>query len=259
MPSLSELQSALQRAITADEVVSLPLVGGHCPAKRLAIHRRHYQASLVETLLRRFPAAQWLLGSQAVIAAAQSYVYLRPPRTACLAEYGGDFPEFLAEQLAGGRPPALRSFLALEWVLGEVALCVDHPPCQMQQLAGVDPAALFEVIIELQPGLRYFRAGWPVDELIALFLGGHAPSRYVMERGDIHVQIRGARGELRIDRLDLGTWVFRRQLAQGQTAGMAAECALDAKASFDPTRALSELVREGLMYGFKLPTRGPAR
>ena len=39
------------------------LVGGDVPSKRLAIHQRHYGASLVRALLERFPATVWPAGS----------------------------------------------------------------------------------------------------------------------------------------------------------------------------------------------------
>ena len=39
---------------------------GPYPEHRLAIHRRHYVASLTRALVERFPATVWLVGSELV-------------------------------------------------------------------------------------------------------------------------------------------------------------------------------------------------
>ena len=87
MPPLAEIQSRLRESVVAgDDAVVLPLlVGGQEPEKRLRIHRRHYEASLVTALLGKFPGTVWLVGSPFTIEAAREFVRRYPPRTPCIA------------------------------------------------------------------------------------------------------------------------------------------------------------------------------
>ena len=115
MPSLADAQTRLRKAIVEDwPHEALPLVvGGRAPAKRLAIHQRHFEASLTSALLGKFPATAWLIGSTAVTEATRAFVHRHPPTAPCLAEYGADFPQFLAQRIGAGRIPCLRAFAEL--------------------------------------------------------------------------------------------------------------------------------------------------
>jgi hypothetical protein len=95
--SLAEVQAAFARAMTTGDAERLDaaLVGGTSPRKRLAVHLRHYEASLTSALLEKFPACAWLVGGALVRAAARAYVRLHPPQQPCIAEYGREFPQFL--------------------------------------------------------------------------------------------------------------------------------------------------------------------
>ena len=71
-----------------------------------------------------------------------------------------------------------------------------------------------------------------------------APASHEFEPADVHLEICGARGEFRIERLDVASCTFRKALAERQTVGMAAEQALERDANFDPGRALVSFVAE---------------
>src|SRR6202011_4331879 len=122
-------------------------------------------------------------------------------------------------------------------------------------LAALKTSAVPNAVLRLQPGLRYFVAPWPVDELMTLFLTERAPNEFVLNPAQIRLQIRGARGEFRIERLSEGMFVFRSKIAEGASIGAAAEQALDTDPSFDAAHALSALVAEGLRIGGNKSTR----
>src|SRR5262245_25841325 len=169
MPALLEIQHRMRDAVVADETTSalLPLlVGGRDPAARLAIHRHHYQASLTRALLDKFPAVAWLTGERFATEAAQAFVQEHPPTAPCIAEYGADYPTFLASRAGAERLPYLRAFAELEWHLGQVSIAVERAPLTIERLASIEASELPDHHLGLQGGLRYFTAGWPVDELI---------------------------------------------------------------------------------------------
>jgi hypothetical protein len=256
MPSLLEIQHRMRDAVVADEAAGalLPLLtGGRDPNARLAIHRHHYQASLTRALLEKFPAVNWLTGRRFATAAAQAFAREHPPAAPCIAEYGADYPAFLASRAGAERLPYLRAFAELEWHLGQVSIAVDRPSLTLQSLASIEAGELPDHRLILQAGLRYCTAAWPIDDLIKQYLSAAAPERYAFNAADARLEIRGARGEFRIERLAQPEFVFRSAIAGGATIGAAAERALAADATFDPGQALLRLVSAGLVIAIDKP------
>jgi hypothetical protein len=251
MPTLAELQTGVRDAVIAGnaaEIASL-LVGGQDGRKRLEIHRRHYETSLVNALVGKFPATGWLVGAPFVKEAARHYVHQRPPDAPCIAEYGEGFPRFLAERPGGDRVPYLQEFAALEWHVGHAAIAVDEPTLLPEELAAVHAALLPDVKLSIQTGVRYFQTSWPVDDLMKLYLTEAAPERLEFEPANVWMEIRGERGEFRMDRLAEAAFVFRRALQEGRSIGDSADSAFAADAAFDPGTALAAVITSGLITG----------
>src|SRR5215510_8247869 len=145
MLSLLEIQRLMRDAVIADGPARAPpplLTGGRDPQARLAIHCHHYQASLTRALLDKFPAVCWLVGERFATAAAQAFARAYPPAAPCIAEYGADYPAFLASRAGAERLPYLRAFAELEWHVGQVSIAVDRPPLTIESLALIDAGAL---------------------------------------------------------------------------------------------------------------------
>lgn len=248
MPLLADLQTGVRRAVVeGDQSAVAPLLrGGADPRKRLAIHHRHYTTSLVTALVDRFPATVWLIGSAPVMDAARAFVERHPPTRPCIAEYGDRFPAFLETRL-GATIPYLGEFAQLEWHLSRLALAIDQPP--VSDLSAVDAARIADSPLVFQPGVHYLRLGWGLDGLVSLYLSDTQPESYAIELHETWLELRGARGELRMNRLTRGTFVFRAALLAGGTLGDAAVAALEADPDFDPGTALMAILSEGLVAG----------
>jgi hypothetical protein len=255
VPSLADTQVRLRDALVEGDwsTIAPMLVGGRDPARRVAIHHRHYVKTLVAALLGKFPAVCWLMGSQFVTEAAEEFIRRHPPTAPCIAEYGRDFPDFLADRPSAERVPYLRWFAELEWQLGHIALAIDRPPLGINVFAAVATNAVPDLVLTLQPGLHYLVAPWPIDDLMKLFLTETAPERYDFEPAEARIEIRGARGEFRIGRLDAGTFAFRNAISRRECIGDAAERAFQADTTFDPGRSLAMLVDEHLVTAIKQP------
>ena len=177
--SLADLQRRFRDAlVTGDAAPVVPaLVGGADPIARLAIHQRHYETSLVTSLLERLPATLWLLGSGPMIGAVGEYVRAHPPARPCIAEFGEDFAVYLADAPIGQSMPYLRDFAECDWHLGRIAVAADPE------------------------GVHRVRSAWPIDRLLAIFLGDNPPEKLAFEPEAVHLEIRGRRGAFTIVRL----------------------------------------------------------
>jgi hypothetical protein len=249
MPSLAEIQMRLRGAVVDGEAAAiLPfLIGGANPARRLSIYRRHYDASLVGQILGRYPTVVWLVGRGFATAAAKNFVRRHPPAAPCLAEYGEDFPAFIAGLRGAEDVPYLRSVADIDWCLGEAAAAIEYPAIVITRLADTDSEALLDLRLGLQPGLRYLEAPWPADDLISLHLSEQAPDHYALDRQEVRLEIHGARGAFRITRLGRGVFAFRRAIGEGVTIGTAIERAQQTDPAFDAGSAFISIFADGLV------------
>jgi hypothetical protein len=259
MRSLADLQGTFARALTAGAAATpfaAELVGGADSAARFAIHQRHYESSLTDALRTKFPACAWLAGADVVAAAARAYARRYPPSRPCIAEYGREFPGFLA---AFGRGlPYLESFAELEWAVGQASIAVERTPCSWTEVSRLDPERLVDSRLVLQPGLHYLASSWRIDELMTTYLGGSEPERFELVESNTWVEVRGARGEVGVSRLEPSVFEFRTALAAGIPLGEAASRALDTDASFDAGAALrtladTRLITEVAAVGLETP------
>jgi Putative DNA-binding domain len=253
VPPLAEIQFRVRNAVVAGEsdgVESL-LVGRELGRKRLEIHRRQYEASLVNALVEKFPGCGWLAGSAFVAEAARRYIRQHPPEAPCIAEYGAGFPQFVGHGPRVAAVPYLGDFAELEWRVGQVAIAVQEPTLSLAKLSAISPDSLPDVVLVLQPGIRYFEAGWPVDELLKFYLAETAPELLVFDPAPVWLEIQGARGEFNVTRLDFAEFLFRQSLWEGQSIGDAADRALNADAVFDPGKALAGVISGGLITAIR--------
>lgn len=266
MRRLAEIQAAIRHAVVGgdDSGIASILVGaGGAKAganKRLKVHRRHYETSLVTALFEKFPATVWLIGSPLFTEAAIRYIRQYPPQRPCIAEYGEEFPAFLAacatSSSTGNRSlPYVGDFAALEWFIGKTAIAVDQPALPVEALSSIAGRELPNAALALQSALYYFHGSWPVDDLITLYLTDSAPEQMAFEPADARIEVRGARGEFQINRLTPGEFAFRKSLADGHPIGNAADAALEFETSFDTGRALAAVFACRLVTAIKAPAQ----
>jgi hypothetical protein len=234
--------------VTGDTASVGPLlVGGRHAAKRLAIHLHHYEASLTAAVVGRFPATGWLVSSRRVEDAARAFVHDHPPTAPCIAEYGGQFPTFLATWPDTAHLTYVPAFAGLDWHLGRLAVSIDVDAVARDRLAAIDPTDLATVRLRFQAGTHYVRASWPIDTLIMMYLSDASPESWTFVDEEVRIEVRGSRGSFRFSRLKAGEYAFRVSLAKGQTLGDAASRALATDPAFDPGVALLTLVDEQLI------------
>ena len=258
MRRLGELQRTLADAVIRGDAgrVASSMRGGKDPRARLEIHVRHYETSLVTALHMKFPATHWLVGSELVTAAARAYVHACPPTRPCIAEYGTGFPAFLAHYARARGLPYLRTFAMLELMAAETATAIELPPLEWRDVASVGPEQLLGCTVRLQPGARYLRSSWHVDELMNMYLSESMPEQFEVGRSPTCIEVRGARGALRIARMERAPFAFRAALAAGRSIGDAATHALRYEPSFDAGAALFGLVQTGLVTRLDLRPEG---
>lgn len=247
MSTLADLQADVRHALLQGDANRLEpwLVDGR---NRIFVHQRHYAASLSRALVERFPATVWLVGSTLVTETARRFVREHPPSRPCIAEYGEEFPAYISAE-AGADVPYLRQFAELEWHVGRLALAVDARPITVSELSPAGGVAWADARAVLQPGIHFMGTGWAIDALLSHYLADDAPARFTLDTGEFWLEIRGARGDVRMNRLTRPEFVFRSNVASGTSLGASAVAALDVDERFDAGQAMLALFREELVIG----------
>lgn len=258
MLPLADVQRRIRDAVVrGDAAAAAPLLlGGADASRRLDIHRRHYQASLLTAVMGRFPATGWLVGTPMLEEAAARFVRECPPTAPCIAEYGRAFPLFLASQPGAERVAYLRAFADLDWHLGRLAVAIDLPSIGRAAFADISPGALADTVIAIQPGTYYTHSDSPIDELIGLYLTDAMPAQMTLREAPVWVEVIGARGALRFNRLTRSDFRFREAVWNGDCLGAAAELAGRVDPTFDPGKALAALIDAGLATGIHVTSPG---
>jgi hypothetical protein len=249
MPPLAKTQAAIAKAVTSGSSAALPasLFDGPAGNRRFRIHLRHYQASLTATLMQKYPATQWLVGTGLITRVAFEYVRISAPGTPCIAEYGGDFPVFLAKHETTGRWPYIEAFAQLDWLLGKASIAVDAPPLRWSEVSAIGPEALVDTHLTLQRGIRFLRASHPVDDVILSYLAGKDRPSGIVRAAETIIEVRGSRGTYSLTRIDPSEFAFRFALHLRLPVGEAASAAIEVDPSFDTGRALRTLTDAGLI------------
>src|SRR6516225_2350475 len=140
MPTLLDLQRAVYRGFVAGEdgpCAAHAVADGIAGAARLNVYRNTFVGNLTTALRLVYPAIHRLVGAPFFESAARVFVEAQPPRSAWLDEYGGGFPEFLADFAPAASLPYLPGVARLEWAVDMALHAIDAAPLDLSDLAGI--------------------------------------------------------------------------------------------------------------------------
>lgn len=245
MPTLRDLQADFAAHLRGEDRPGLAetVVGDTITATaRLRIHRHHIERSLVEALASTFPTVQAIVGEAFFRTMAEGFVRRELPRQPVLAEYGADFPAYVS----GYGPAAALSYLgdmaALDWALN----LAFHAPLEDRLtaagLAGLSAERLFDLSPVLATGSTLLRSPYPIDQIWHASQPGTSIGSVSLEDGPASVLVLRRPDDAAFVSLDPAEGVFVAALVEGSSLGQAAEAAVSAEPSFDPSKTLARLL-----------------
>jgi hypothetical protein len=260
MLALREVQQAVYRSLLAreDDAASACIRGdGVAAAARLSIYRNTLIGTLTNALRLSYPALHRLVGAEFFEAAAQIFIEREPPRGAYLDQYGGAFPDFLAQFQAAASVVYLAEVARLEWAVNRALHATDARP--------LDTVALLEVQHEDHPRVRFVphpsislvRASYPVDTIWRAVLAQDDAALGAIDLGDAPVWLlvqRLATG-VEVKRLGESAWRFTEALCDGRSLQAAVEIAPD----IDASAVLAEHLAASRFIAFSLTDREAAQ
>ena len=166
--ALRELQAAFADHVAGRDQAGLvaEVVGDSMTAEaRLRIHRRHVAHSLGSALAATFTTVHALVGEAFFRDMAQRFIRQTLPAQPVLAEYGADFPAFVAGYEPAVSLPYLADIARLDWALN-VAF---HSPAGRRlaaaDLAGIAAETLPSLSLALPEGATLIGSHYPLDRI----------------------------------------------------------------------------------------------
>lgn len=259
MPGLLELQREFRQALLGGDAAPILRAlaeDGIAPELRLDVHRNNLLISLTSALEETFPVICRLVDERFFGYAAHEFIRAHPPERACLHEYGGRFPEFLAQFEPCRDLAYLGDVARLEWLMHQAAYAPDEPPLPPAALGAVPPEQTANLIFRFHPSVALIESRWPIDRIWRANRPGHDGNDAIdLAGGGARLEVGRLGAEVVMRALDAGTFGFRRALHRGARLEDATETALAQDAAFDLTTGFGALFRDAVITGFALAPR----
>ncbi len=242
-------QAAFAAALTDPETPVPPLFAPCDSVARFAVYRNNSAAAEIGALKEQFPTVLQIVGDDAFSGLARGFARQNPPRSPILADYGADFPEFVAAFLAEScvmETPYLPDAARLDWAVLNVLRAQEAEPCGLGRLAALDAERIGAVRPRLHPALTLIASDWP---LLAL---RDPAGRAIADWRSENVLVLRPQAELTLTRLSLSDAAFLSACAGKATLAEAALAGETAESAFDFGQTLVALTRAGAFVDFTL-------
>jgi Putative DNA-binding domain len=133
--------------------------------RRFDVYRNSISASLTEALAVRYPVVNRLAGDAFFRAMSRHYVLSHLPTSPVLIQYGGGYPDFIAEFEPATGVPYLADVARLESAWWEAYHSADARPVSVEALAALPGDALPGLRLELLPSVKAVASNWPIVSL----------------------------------------------------------------------------------------------
>jgi Putative DNA-binding domain len=219
--------------------------GGDATA-RTNVYRNNVVFTLVQALRETFPVLAELVGQAQFDYWALDFVHAYPPTHPVLTFYGAAFPSALAQAL--DEPQAHLADLArLELARIEAFHAQDDAPMAPSVLAALlsDPERLAQVRLPLCAGVTVLSASGPIFDLWAAQQNTTDSAALAVRTEGQSVLVAREGWNVVVLRIDAASARFYAELQAGHTLAQAMDEAFNTCPEFDPSTALSLLLRQG--------------
>jgi hypothetical protein len=225
-------------------------------AGRFAVYRNNVVVSLTEALSATFPVVRQLVGEEFFEGMARLYLRAHPPSSPVLAEYGTDFPAFIAAFPAAASLPYLADVARLEAAWLRAYHAADAVPIAPDAFACALEADLAAVHLTLHPSMQVLCSPYAVRSIWAAHQGQLDLAAVDLMQGEDVLILRPAL-EVEVYLLAPGVAAFLMALGAGAALGAAMLAGIHAAPAFDLPAALSLLLTSGLVIALHLPGDHP--
>jgi Putative DNA-binding domain len=252
-PSLLELQHAMRASLVVhdDRGISAHLVdGGISPRERLDIYRNTFASVLTTALRLSYPAVHRLVGAEFFEATARIFIEAHPPASACLDDYGEEFPGFLSDFEPAASLAYLPDVARLEWAVNRALHAPDVEPLDPIRLAALGEPERARACFVPHPSVTLLSVDHPADRIWRAVLDEDDAALSAIDpgAGPAWLLVRRLPGGVEARRMSESAWRFSSALCAGRPLA----AALDEAREFDASALLADHLVSGHFTDFSL-------
>lgn len=252
-PSLLELQRAMRASLVVhdDRGISAHVVhGGFDPAERLDIYRNTFASVLTTALRLSYPAVHRVVGVEFFEGAARIFIEAHPPTSACLDDYGEEYPGFLSDFEPAASLPYLPDVARLEWAVNRALHAPDAEPLDPLRLAVLGEPERARACFVPHPSLTFLRVDHPADRIWHAVLEEDEAALSVLDpdEGPAWLLVQRLPSGVEARRMSESVWRFTSALC----AGKPLSTAIDEGQDFDASTLLADHLVSGRFIDFSL-------
>ncbi|MEM6382137.1 MAG: DNA-binding domain-containing protein [Pseudomonadota bacterium] len=263
----SDDQSVFAQAVLDPDApvpAGIARANGANPEEAFAVYRNNVMSSLIEALADSFPITVKLIGDEPARAVMAGFARTHPPRTAILAEFGADFPDFLANHPVSASRPFLADLARLEMLQLGAYHAADAPCLDGATLATVDPETLSRGHLLVHPAVRLLNTKFAIVSVHAIEKAansgadlGDARARLDINRPE-HAIVTRPVYEPIVRAVSPGGYAFFAACKGSDTFADAAEKAFEVQPDFDLQATLALGLSVGAFRAFSAETPSPS-
>jgi hypothetical protein len=208
-------------------------------AARLGIYKNNVVVRLIEALEASYPIVKRLAGDAFFRFAAQSYLAVRPPRSALLQHYGARFPAFLSGFAPAASVPYLADVARLERLYMRAFHATDRTPVDVQSAAQAQGG------LKLHPSAGLMTSPHPVSRIFALHRRDGEVEETELPWEQEWLLVSRPQRHVEIRRLSAAVYAMAKALGGGHSLASATSVARAADSGVGPDEALATLIRSG--------------
>lgn len=231
---------------SADRVTDSVVGDSITAAARLRIYRHQVFDSLAAALASTFDTVQALVGEGFFQTMARAYVAQNLPAHPVLAEYGADFPIFVA----GYEPVRGLIYLAdiarLDWALSAAVQAPSDSVLGVVDLQAIPMEQLPEQRLTLAPGHALIRSPYPIDRIRAAAHSDADARDFDLENEPARLLVLRRDDGAAFVAIGPGEASFLTALAEGQTLETAAAAGFGTEPGFDLSSGFARFLALGL-------------
>ena len=260
MRDLASHQHAFARALrdrNDGAIAPLLTTDAATSARRLGIYRANSIVGATKALIATYPVIAEVVGSEFFDALARAYWSRVPSRGGDLGDYGDSFANFLSDFERVADMPWLADLARLEWAVHRASLAADASPLAAATLAGVPPAALSSLILELVPGTATIASRYPIVRVWTLHQPGSDRSGGYAVDWDLAETALVTRGgiDVKVVAIDRAAAIAIEAMQQGASLADALavgqEAAERIESRFNAATAPAAWLADGLFAGYR--------
>jgi hypothetical protein len=244
-PALRDLQAAFAAHIVGADRADLvaEVAGDTIPAvARLGVYRHHVFESLRTALAATFPTVQALVGADFFRGLARAFIGQSLPAQPVLAEYGMDFPAFIARCEQVRDLPYLADVAQLDWALNLAFHAPLGERLSAAELSTIPIERLPSMSVTLAAGAVLITSRYPLDRIWEASQPGATAGTVDLNLGSSRLLVLRRPDDAAFVSLTAGEAAFIAALAEGSSFESASGTAFQVDPAFDLSASFARLL-----------------